>query len=62
MVVQSVTVTSEWERVEKGIETRRLHRLHFNSTLPTPNLATNCPHSHRASDRSEFEPVIAVCC
>jgi len=59
-VVQSETVTSEWEREEKGIETRRLQRLHFNSRLPTPNLATSCPHSHRASDRPDFELVIPV--
>ena len=58
--MQSETVTSDWEREEKGMETRRLHRLHFNSRLSTPNLATNCPHSHRASDRLEFEPVIPV--
>jgi len=41
VAAQSDTVTSDWEREDKGMETRRLQRLHFNSRLPIPNFATN---------------------
>ncbi len=47
--VHSWTVTSDCASAARGMEIRRLHRLHFNSTPLLPSFATSCPHWQRAS-------------